>query len=59
MLPTQTNRESLNSTKISVNANGKYSFEVKVYDIDENIAFAKACKLALQAEQVIREKNSE
>ena len=57
MLPEQKNIENLHSVKIAINAKGHYSFEIKVYDLDELNAFKRAMALSKSCEEVIREKN--
>ena len=48
-----------NSVKISVNAKGKWSGEVKAYAADVGEAFEKAMAKTIELEKIIEEKNKD
>ena len=52
-------QSNLSSTKISINAKGKWSGEVKVYELVPSVAYEKALELAIALEKRIMEKNGE
>ena len=49
--------ESPHSVKISINAKGQFSGEVKCYGVTPEDAMKKTTKLAFELETMIKEKN--
>lgn len=49
--------EQLSSCKVSINAKGKWSGEVKVYNKNANLAFVEAIELSSKLEAQIKQKN--